>query len=90
MLGPAGGISQLNSSAWGAYGLKPDILADPVHLTACLLASYARKVKTDIPADPLQPAQARVDQLLEALRRETERLTPDVESALTFNANLAE
>jgi hypothetical protein len=70
--------------------LKPDILIDPSHLAARLAASYARKVKTDIPADQLERAQARVEQLLDALRRETERLTPDVESALTFNATITE
>jgi formate dehydrogenase assembly factor FdhD len=52
--------------------------------------SYAKKVKSDIPADQLEPAQARVDQLLEALRRETQRLAPDAESALTFHADQSE
>jgi len=42
-------------------------------------------VKSDIPADQLEPAQARVDQLLNALRRETERLGPLAESALGFS-----
>jgi hypothetical protein len=42
-------------------------------------------VKLDIPADRLERAQARVDQLLDALRRETQRLAPDVDSALVFN-----
>ncbi len=49
-----------------------------------LAASYARKVKSDIPADQLGAAQARVDQFLDALRRETERLPADADSALTF------
>jgi hypothetical protein len=47
-------------------------------------------MKSDIPADQLEPAQARVDQLLEALRRETQRLTPDAESALAFHADQSE
>jgi hypothetical protein len=42
-------------------------------------------VKSDIPASELERAQARVDQLLEALRRQTERLSPDADSALTFS-----
>jgi hypothetical protein len=42
-------------------------------------------VKSDIPADELERAQARVDQLLDVLRRETWRLGPDVDSALIFN-----
>jgi len=46
-------------------------------------------VKTDIPADELQRAQARVDPLLEALRRETGRLAPDADSALTFRPDEA-
>jgi hypothetical protein len=41
-------------------------------------------VKSDIPADQLERAQARVDQLLNALRHETERLGPLAESALVF------
>jgi hypothetical protein len=41
-------------------------------------------VKSDIPADQLGAARARVDQFLDALRRETERLPPDADSALTF------
>jgi len=41
-------------------------------------------VKSDIPADQLERAQARVDQLLDALRRASERLPSDAESALTF------
>jgi hypothetical protein len=42
-------------------------------------------VKSDIPADQLERAQARVDQLLDSLRRETERLPPDADSALAFS-----
>jgi hypothetical protein len=41
-------------------------------------------VKSDIPADQLEPAQARVDQFLEALRHETVRLPPNADSALTY------
>ena len=37
-----------------------------------------------MPADQLERAQTRVDQLLEALRRQTEWLAPDADSALTF------
>jgi hypothetical protein len=48
-------------------------------------ASYAKKMKSDIPADQLERTQARVDQLLEALRRETQRLAPGADSALTFS-----
>ena len=47
-------------------------------------------MKSDIPPDQLEPARARVEQLLEALRRETQRLAPDAESALTFHADQAE
>jgi hypothetical protein len=46
-------------------------------------------MKTDIPADQMEGARARVDQLLEALRRETERLGPDADSALTFRPDEA-
>jgi hypothetical protein len=46
-------------------------------------------VPTDIPADQLKRAQARVDALLEALRRETARLGPDADSALTFRPDEA-
>jgi len=42
-------------------------------------------VKSDIPESNLERAQARVDQLLDALRRQTERLPPDADSALTFS-----
>ena len=42
-------------------------------------------MKHDIPADELERAQARVDPLLEALRRETARLGPDADSALAFH-----
>jgi hypothetical protein len=52
-------------------------------------ASYPYKVKSDIPADQLEPAQARVDQLLNALRRESERLGPLAESALGFDPDEA-
>jgi hypothetical protein len=46
-------------------------------------------VKTDIPADQLERAHARVDPLLEALRHETARLEPDADSALTFHPDEA-
>ena len=46
-------------------------------------------MKSDIPADELERALARVDQLLEALRRETERLGPEADSALTFHPDEA-
>jgi hypothetical protein len=42
-------------------------------------------VNPDIPADHLEPARARVDQLLEALRRKTEQLGPQADSALSFS-----
>jgi hypothetical protein len=47
------------------------------------------RLEPDIPPDQpegaqLERAQARVDELLEALRRETARLSWDAESALTF------
>jgi len=46
-------------------------------------------LESNIPIDQLEGAQfegarARVSQLLDALRGDTDRLTPDVESALTF------
>ena len=41
-------------------------------------------MKPDIPAEQLAGAQARVSQLLDALRRETEHLRPEADSALTF------
>ena len=47
-------------------------------------------MQSDIPADQLNRAQARVDQLLDALRGETQRLAPDAESALTFDPEPAE
>jgi hypothetical protein len=50
---------------------------------------YSDRVKHDIPADELERAQARVDPLLEALRRETARLGPDADSALTFHPDEA-
>jgi len=46
-------------------------------------------LRSEIPSDELDRAQARVDQLLEALRRETERLGPDADSALTFQPDEA-
>jgi hypothetical protein len=39
---------------------------------------------SDIPADQLERAQARVRELLDALRRETQRLPSDADSALSF------
>jgi hypothetical protein len=39
----------------------------------------------EIPADQLERARARVDQLLEILRRGTERLGSDADSALTYH-----
>jgi hypothetical protein len=42
-------------------------------------------VKSDIPSDELERAQARVDQLLEALRRETARLASTADSALVYS-----
>ena len=42
-------------------------------------------MKSDIPADQLERAQARVDLFLDALRRETERLPPDADSALILS-----
>lgn len=47
-------------------------------------------MKSDIPADQLERAQARVDQILDALRRETERLRPEADSALTFRPDEAQ
>jgi hypothetical protein len=47
-------------------------------------------MKSDIPADQLADAQARVDQHLEALRRDTALLPPDAESALTFHPDQPE
>lgn len=41
-------------------------------------------MQSDIPADQLDRAQARVDQLLEALRRQTQQLPSETDSALTF------
>jgi hypothetical protein len=41
-------------------------------------------VKSEIPPDHSNRAQARVDELLDALRRETARLGPEVDSALVF------
>jgi hypothetical protein len=42
-------------------------------------------MNSDIPADQLERAQSRVDQLLDALRRETQRLGAEVDSALVFS-----
>ena len=42
-------------------------------------------MQSDIPADQLTRAQARVDQLLEVLRRGTQRLPSETDSALTFH-----
>jgi hypothetical protein len=42
-------------------------------------------MQSEIPADQLTRAQARVDQLLEVLRRETQRLPSETDSALTFH-----
>jgi hypothetical protein len=41
-------------------------------------------VKSDIPADQLARTQARADQLLDALRSQTQRLAPEAESALIY------
>jgi hypothetical protein len=46
-------------------------------------------MNSDIPADQLERARARVDQLLEVLRRETDRLRSDADSALAFSPNEA-
>jgi hypothetical protein len=51
----------------------------------CQFIGYAKKMKSDIPADQLERAQARVDLFLDALRRETERLPPDADSALILS-----
>jgi hypothetical protein len=59
-------------------------------MLAPIFRQYGRYMKPEIPADQLEPAQARVNQLLDALRRETERLPPNADSALTFNADQAE
>jgi len=53
-------------------------------------ASYSERMKSDIPADQLERAQSRVDQLLEALRRQTERLASDSDSALTYRPDADE
>jgi hypothetical protein len=42
-------------------------------------------MQTEIPPDDLARAEARVDQLLEALRAETERLAPLADSALVYH-----
>jgi hypothetical protein len=54
-----------------------------------IVVGYPDRVKSDIPADELERARARVDQLLEALRRETERLGSDADSALSFHPDEA-
>jgi hypothetical protein len=46
--------------------------------------SYPERMNSEIPADQLERARARVDQLLEVLRRGTERLESDADSALSF------
>ena len=46
-------------------------------------------MNSEIPVDQLERARARVDQLLEVLRRGTERLGPDADSALTFHPDEA-
>jgi hypothetical protein len=45
-------------------------------------------VKPDIPADELERAQARVEQLLDTLRSQTERLPCDSDSALTYRPDV--
>ena len=47
-------------------------------------------MKSEIPADQLERAQARVDQLLTTLRRGTERLETLADSALTYDPREAE
>jgi hypothetical protein len=42
-------------------------------------------MNSEIPAEQLERARARVDQLLEVLRRGTERLASDADSALAFD-----
>ena len=53
------------------------------------MVSYPERMNSEIPADQLERARARVDQLLEDLRRETERLGSDADSALTFHPDEA-
>ena len=53
-------------------------------------ASYAERMPLDIPDNQLERAQTRVNQLLDPLRRETGRLAPDADSALTFHPDPAE
>ena len=73
-----------------ATGLDADARAWVAFKDCHVSSRYAKKVKTGIPADQLERAQARVDQLLELLRSETQRLAPDAGSALTFSADQAE
>jgi hypothetical protein len=47
-------------------------------------------VKSDIPADQLERVQSRVNQLLDALRKNTERLASDSDSALTYRPDADE
>ncbi|MGC1414739.1 MAG: hypothetical protein WA817_05625 [Candidatus Acidiferrum sp.] len=47
-------------------------------------------MKSEIPKIQVETAQARVDQLLDALRRDTALLASDAESALTFHPDQAE
>jgi len=47
-------------------------------------------LEPDIPVDQLERAQARVDQLLDALRDQTKRLAADADSALTFRPDTGE
>jgi hypothetical protein len=57
-----------------------------IRVTAeCVRSRYPERVKSDIPSDELERAQARVDQLLEALRRETARLASTADSALAYS-----
>ena len=46
-------------------------------------------MNSEIPADQLERARARVDQLLEVLRRVTEQLGSDADSALTYHPDEA-
>jgi hypothetical protein len=46
-------------------------------------------MNSEIPADQLERARARVDQLLEVLRRGTERLESDADSALSYRSDEA-
>jgi hypothetical protein len=46
-------------------------------------------MNSEIPADQLERARARVDQLLEVLRRGTVRLESDADSALSYRSDEA-